>query len=315
MTKSERFFTHPLGIATAATVTMFLWGSAFPMIKKSYAELAITQPEIFEQMLFAGYRFVLAGLMIMGVILLSGRTLRYQRGTLPGLMRIGLFQTFLQYVLFYSGLSASGGIQGAIIAGTTSFFQIILAHFLYKNDALDWRKTVGMCLGFLGVILANLTKGTLQLTFGIGELLLLGAMFCGAFGNILSKNESARMDILYMTSYQMLLGGLGLMLVGGSGAGFFPFAFSAGALWMLLYLAFLSAAGFVLWNTVMKYNKVGNVSMYLFLIPVFGVMLSALILHEELHAAVLLALLLVVAGIIIVNRQKGERRESREENR
>jgi hypothetical protein len=64
MKKSERFFTHPLGVAAAAAITMFLWGSAFPVIKKSYSELAITQPDIFRQMLFAGYRFVLAGLMI-----------------------------------------------------------------------------------------------------------------------------------------------------------------------------------------------------------------------------------------------------------
>jgi drug/metabolite transporter (DMT)-like permease len=172
-----------------------------------------------------------------------------------------------------------------------------------------------MCLGFLGVIVANLTKGTLVLTFGIGELLLLGAMFCGALGNVLSKNESARMDILYMTSFQMVMGGGGLLLAGGWAVGFFPFHFTRAAAWMLLYLAFLSAAGFVIWNTVMKYNKVGNVSMYLFLIPVFGVCLSALILHEELHAAVLFALLLVVTGIILVNRQKEEREKPQAEHR
>ncbi|HZG14678.1 MAG TPA: DMT family transporter [Candidatus Bathyarchaeia archaeon] len=302
--KTERFFTRPLGIVIAATITMFLWGSAFPMIKKSYTELAIAPNEIFEQMLFAGYRFVLAGLLIMGVMAVTGKGFRYERGSLPGLARVALFQTFFQYVLFYIGLSYSGGMQGAIIAGTTSFFQIILAHFMYKNDSLDWRKTLGMVLGFLGVILANATKGPLQLSLGLGEMLLLGAMFCGGLGNILARNETARMDILYMTSSQMILGGLGLTLVGASKVGFFPFTFSPSALWMLLYLAFLSAAGFVLWNNVMKYNKVGNVSMYMFLIPVFGVFLSAVILHETLHASVLAALLLVVIGIVIVNRQK-----------
>lgn len=84
--KTERFFTHPLGIAIAATVTMFLWGSAFPMIKKSYSELKIASDEIFEQMLFAGYRFVLAGMLIMGATLLARKSFRYQPGTLPGLI-------------------------------------------------------------------------------------------------------------------------------------------------------------------------------------------------------------------------------------
>jgi drug/metabolite transporter (DMT)-like permease len=302
--KLERFFTHPLGIALSATVTMFLWGSAFPMIKKSYIELAIAPQEIYEQMLFAGYRFVLAGLLIMAVMLLAGKGFRYQAGSLPGLARVALFQTFFQYVLFYIGLSTSGGMQGAIIAGTTSFFQIILAHFLYKNDMLDWRKTIGMILGFGGVVIANMSKGPLPFSLGLGEILLLGAMFCGGLGNILARNESARMDIFYMTSAQMVMGGLGLTLVGAAKTGFFPFAFSGNAIWMLAYLAFLSAAGFVLWNNVMKYNKVGNVSMYMFLIPVFGVLLSALILHEPLQYSVVIALLLVVSGIVIVNRQK-----------
>lgn len=69
-----------------------------------------------------------------------------------------------------------------------------------------------------------------------------------------------------------------------------------------MYLSVLSAAGFALWNTVMKYNAVGKVSLYLFLIPVFGVLLSAVLLDERVSAWIGLSLGLVVAGILIVNR-------------
>ncbi len=129
-------------------------------------------------------------------------------------------------------------------------------------------------------------------------------MFFGGLGNVLSKKESERLDILYMTSYQMLFGGLVLAVIGACGAGVMPFDFTWSAAWMVLYLAVLSALGFVLWNTVMKYNKVGSISMYLFLIPVFGVFLSAALLEEELHLFVWAALALVVSGIVIVNRTK-----------
>lgn len=306
--KAEQFFTHPVGIIVASCGATFLWGSSFPFIKLSYAALEIEPGETFEQILFAGYRFILAAFLIMFFIRMLGKQAGLRTQTLPNLTKVGLFQTFFQYLFFYVGLSFSTGIQGSIIAGTTSFFQIIIAHFLYQNDYLNWRKVSGLLIGFLGVIVVSLSKGSYHFSFGIGEICLLIAMFCGALGNILAKNAAAKLDILYMTSYQMLLGGIGLTLAGGLAAGFAPFPFTAVSVLMLLYLAFLSAAGFVLWNNVMKYNKVGNISMYLFLIPVFGVALSAAILDEPLHGLVFLALALVVSGIIIVNRGKSEKK-------
>jgi drug/metabolite transporter (DMT)-like permease len=312
---AQRAFTHPLGIILGASLTMFLWGSAFPFIKLSYTLLDVGKSEIFEQIVFAGYRFVLAGILILAIMLFLRKDIRYQAGTFLPLVKVGLFQTFCQYILFYVGLSNSTGIQGSIIAGTTSFFQILLAHFMYKNDSLSIRKIIGLTIGFLGVILVNLPKGTLQLHLGLGEILLLLAMFSGALGNVFAKNVSAKMDILYMTAYQMLIGGMGLICVGAIQAGVYPFAFSAQSFFMLLYLAFASAAGFLLWNNIMKFNKVGKVSMYLFLIPVFGVALSAGILGEEMHLVVLLALALVVSGIIIVNREQKQHTKASEHER
>lgn len=300
----ERFFTSSLGIIVAAVTATFLWGSAFPFIKLSYEALAIGPEDVFQQLLFAGYRFFLASLLIMGFITFLRRKIRYQKGTVKGLMTIALFQTFLQYVFFYIGLSYSTGVQGSIIAGTTSFFQIILAHFMYKNDYLSLRKVIGLVVGFMGVILVTSTRGAIQFNFGIGETFLLIAMFSGALGNILAKNASVKMDILYMTAFQMLIGSIGLIVIGASQIGLFPLDFDWASSLMLIYLAFLSASGFVLWNTVMKYNKVGSISTYLFLIPVFGVFLSTVMLNEALHRFILLSLVLVVAGIIIVNKKK-----------
>ncbi|ATP42278.1 EamA family transporter [Solibacillus sp. R5-41] len=301
---SEKFFKHPLGVMFAATLASLLWGSAFPYIKLSYDELEIGKENWSEQLLFAGYRFVLAALLILLFMKLIRRKVGYQRGTLLKVSKIGLFQTFLQYAFFYYGMSMITGIQGAIIAGTTSFFQILIAHFMYRNDRVNLRKIIGIALGFGGVILANVTKGEMSLHMGVGEICLLLGLFFGAFGNVLSKNEAKELDVLYMTSWQMLLGGSALLAVGASFAGPFPFAFTWNAMLMLFYLAFLSATGFVLWNNIMKYNKVGSVSMYLFLTPVFGVVLSALMLGEVVHLMVLAALGLVVSGIVIVNQQK-----------
>ena len=305
---AERFFTHKLGIITAAVGATFLWGSAFPFIKLSYSSLQIGPTEIAEQLLFAGYRFFLASLMIILVFASLKRKMKFQRHTGLDLLKIGSLQTFLQYIFFYIGLSYSTGIQGAIIAGTASFFQILFAHFMYKDDLINMKKVIGLFVGFTGVVLVNITKGTFSFDFGIGELFLLFAMMTSAFGNLLARNGTAKMEVSYLTAYQMLFGSIGLLLVGGlTGRNFFPFQFSTQSIVMLLYLAFLSAAGFVLWNNVMKYNQVGKVSMYLFLVPVFGVSLSALLLNEVIHLFVLLGLGFVASGIIIVNRREVSR--------
>jgi len=304
---TEKIFTHPLGIIGAAVGATALWGSAYPFIKLSYAELGIGSDDVYRQILFAGYRFFLASLLIMLFMKLFGKSIAYERGSLLRVGQIGLFQTLLQYIFFYYGMSGSTGVTGAIIAGTTSFFQILLAHYMYAGDKMNVRKSVGLIVGFAGVVLVGISKGSLTIEFGIAEICLLLAAFFGAVGNVLSKKGSERLDVLYMTSYQMLLGGLALLAIGAAGAGLMPFEFTATAAGMLLYLATLSALGFVLWNTVMKYNKVGSISMYLFLVPVFGVFLSAGVLGEELHLFVWAALALVVGGIVIVN---GRRKQS-----
>ncbi len=300
---TEKIFTHPLGILAAATGAAFLWGSAFPVIKLSYAELEIGKGQVFGQILFAGLRFTLAALLILAFMKLMGRNVGYQSGSWRGVAKIGLSQTLLQYVLFYYGLSGSTGVQGSILAGTTSFFQILIAHRMYADDRMTARKLAGLIVGFAGVVVVGVSGGATGVHFGLAEICLLAAMFFGGLGNVWSKKESERLDILYMTSCQMLLGGVALSAIGAAGAGIMPFEWTWNAAGMLLYLAGLSAVGFVLWNTVMKYNQVGSISMYLFLIPVFGVFLSALLLSEPLHANVWLALGLVAGGIVIVNRK------------
>jgi hypothetical protein len=75
-------------------------------------------------------------------------------------------------------------------------------------------------------------------------------------------------------AFQMMLGVSGATRVQAWGAGWEPFRFSTISLALLFYLAVLSAAAFVLRNSVMTYNRVGNMSLS-FLIPVFGVILSS----------------------------------------
>ena len=75
---------------------------------------------------------------------------------------------------------------------------------------------------------------------------------------------------------------------------------------MLIYLAFVSAIAYSLWGILLKYNPVSRVTIFGFMNPVFGVILSAIFLQEadKVGTVCLIALALVCVGIFVVNYQK-----------
>ena len=93
------------------------------------------------------------------------------------------------------------------------------------------------------------------------------------------------------------------MLIGFITGGSIP-VISFSGMAMLLYLAFVSSAAFSLWGLLLKYNPVSRIAVFGSMNPVFGVILSALLLGEAADMDVLrtaAALILVICGIVIVN--------------
>ncbi|TJY41272.1 DMT family transporter [Cohnella pontilimi] len=308
---AQRFFTHPAGRPLAALGATLLWGSAFPLIKLSYQHMDIHRDETFEQILFAGYRFTLAGLIILAMMILMRIPFDRNPRSWAGIAKVSAFQTVCQYLFFYIGLSYATGTISSIIAGTTSFFQLLVAHFLYRNDRLTPMRGLGVFVGFAGIAVIWLQGESSGFSFGFGEILLIVSMFFGGLGNVLAKKESAHSNIFFLTGLQMFLGGVVLLSVGAFQTGILPFHMDGQAIAMLIYLAILSSAGFLLWNLLMKYNSVSSVSMYLALIPLFGVILSSILLHERLHPTILVSLCLIIVGIVIVNRVRLRKESSK----
>ncbi|MBW5445399.1 EamA family transporter [Cohnella sp. CFH 77786] len=302
MSAAERFFTHPIGKPLAAAGATLLWGSAFPLIKLSYAHMGIHRDETNAQILFAGYRFTLAGMLILIAMLAMRIEFERNWSSVARAAKVGVFQTVLQYIAFYIGLGFSTGTISSITAGTTSFFQLLVARFMYRDERFTAPKVLGMLAGFAGIMVIYFQGAADEGSFGFGEILLLAAMLFGALGNVISKKQASSVNVFLLTGLQMLLGGLTLLAAGGLRGGWLPFRIDGHSVLLLLYLAVLSSTGFLLWNYLMKYNSVGSVSMYLALIPLFGVMLSAWMLNERLYPTTFLSLLLIVLGIVIVNR-------------
>lgn len=86
----------------------------------------------------------------------------------------------------------------------------------------------------------------------------------------MSKNISGKIHPLVLTAWQMLLGSVVLLLIGYPGLRPQAMIFTPKAWVLLFYAAFLSAAAFSLWYAVLKYNKAGEISVYMFMTPVSG---------------------------------------------
>lgn len=304
---SSSVFTDRRVVFACATLCCLLWGSAFPAIKAGYALLDIAASDIASQMLFAGYRFTLAGLVLLIYAGWSGRPLRLGPGQTRQVLLLGATQTALQYVFFYIGLAHATGVKSSIMNATSTFFSVLLAHLIYADDRLTTRKALGCLIGFAGVIVVNVVGGGagLDLDFSLlGEGAIVVAALVLAGATIYGKRVSQRLDAVVMTGYQLTIGGVMLCLVGfGFGGAVTDFDLQSGAL--LIYMALLSSVAFAVWSILLKYNPVGQVAIFHFLIPVFGVVLSALLLGENMLAwKNLVALCCVALGIWLVTTSK-----------
>ena len=303
-------WSRPLTVAAVALLCCLLWGSSYPAIKSGYALFSIAQADLPGKLLFAGWRFVLAGGFVLIVAAVMGKPVMLTLRQHPRqLLALGCAQTTLQYVFFYLGLAYTTGVKGSIMNATATFFSVLIAHWFYANDRLSPAKALGCVVGFAGVLTVTLGgNGELGEGFSwLGEGSVVLAALILAASSIYGKQLSQRMDAMAMTGWQLGLGGLVLVLIGWFSGGSMGLP-SLQALLLLIYLALLSSAAFTLWSLLLKHNRVSQVTIYNFTVPVFGSVLSALFLGEALWAwHYVLALAMVCLGIVLVTREPASR--------
>ena len=124
--------------------------------------------------------------------------------------------------------------------------------------------------------------------------------------SVLIKKYSQYEDPVVISGYQFIIGGIVMMALGALMGGTVAFP-TLKAVGVLIYLACLSATAYSLWGILLKYNPVSKITIYSFMISVFGVLLSNLMLSEQNSVSVvtlIIALILECTGIIILNYKK-----------
>lgn len=300
----DRIFSTPALAVVLAVVCNALWGSAFPFIKLGYRLFSIESSDTASILCFAGVRFMLGSVLVfLAGCLLQGRMPLPPRERRLRLecCALGFWQTTAQYAFYYSAVARLTGAFGGILNSTQSFLGVILAHFLYgKADRMTPAKALGCAVGFGGVLVATIGNHGSGSAAGIFCMMAATVIFTSS--GPWNKSVTRKTDSFSVCCMNLGVGGFALLLLGLLLGGRLTLQ-SPLALLVLLYLAFVSGAGYVLWALLMKNNPVSRISVFGLVNPVVNVLLSALLNGEPLFEwQYLAALALVCAGIWLVNR-------------
>ncbi len=294
-----------------------LWGSATPAIKTGYKLLSVEG--VASIMLFAGMRFFLAGVFTVIIFSVAAKkVLTPKKENATRILLVSVFQTVIQYIFFYLGLAYTSGVKGTVASGSGAFFAVLIASLIFKQEKLTVKKISACVIGFLGIVIMNfdglsLTGDALDL-MGVGFVLL--STISSSFSSVLIKKFSAYENPVVISGYQFIVGGLFMAIVGFAFGGR-VYMDSLGGVLDLIYLALLSAVAYSLWGILLKHNPVSRVTVFNFMTPIFGVLLTLLFLPDEPSNVtpwgLVITLILISAGILLLNYRKMPKPERKAE--
>ncbi len=290
----------PSSVMLAITACL-LWSTAFLGVK--------TGLQFLSPLVFAGIRFTLAGIAV-GLISRKKEYFSQVRTHWRSVILIGFFQTFGLYAFFYLSLNAMRASTGAILNGLGPLATALSAHFFLPGDRLNRRRLFSMLLGVLSAALITLSGqkgggGAGNETFGI---ILMGfSLLSNAAAMVLVARSSDDMDPFILNSAQLTLGGLLLLFSGlifeGVPAVMPPWYFFPALIW----LVGVTSGGFSIWYYLLKIRKepVSHITVWKFLIPVAGPVLSWIFIGNDKPGILSLAGMTLTAFSIMLFYSKG----------
>ncbi|WP_068784802.1 DMT family transporter [Paenibacillus phocaensis] len=268
-------------------LTTFLMGTAYPVAKLG---LGYTTP-----LMLMGIRFLFAG----GLLALFSAKRPQPQGARAWLqiMLLGLFQSagVMGFTAYSMRWITSG--ESAIISSTSPLMLLVWGALM--GTAYRVRQWFGVAIGFIGVVI---TFGA-HLSLDPGTLLALAGAVCFTVATLIINRIGPAFDKSVLAAYQMLVGGILLLILSFAGEQpAFELNFTSGwvVVWMVL---FCSIVQFTLWFYLLSHSDPGKTSSFLFLVPIFSLLCSWLLLGEHIAWYVYVGGALTCAGVFLVNWQ------------
>jgi drug/metabolite transporter (DMT)-like permease len=292
----------------------FAWGAVCLIWGTTYLGIRISLESI-PPALMGGLRWTIAGSLLTLYLVVRGRKLPAP-STWPG-------TTLLAFLLLGLG---NGGVVfaeqwvpsglAAVLVATSPFWMAGVEACLPDGERLRQSVLAGLVIGFSGIVLLVWPDLTLENAGGRGFLAGVVALQIASMGWSIGSSYSKRQgrpqsgsqpdqgsadEVLGTTAFQMLAGGLMMMIAGTVLGEWSQLSFTARTGTALIYLATIGAiGGFVAYTYALRHLPVSFVSLYAYINPVIAVALGVLVLREPFTWRMAVAAALVFVGVAVV---------------
>jgi len=277
----------------AYLVVCVFWGSTYLAIRVGVGVLP--------PFLFAGLRFLIAGLLLLTVVLALG-------DTLPKRLVDWRTQAIVGVLLLAGGNAFVVWAEQYTASGIASIFVVTVALWMAFFDAiipggsgdLNWRVVTGLLLGFLGTALlvgaspAEILRADLR-----GPIALTCASASWSLGSVYSKRHPTETSPYVGAAIQMIAGGAAIALVGTLLGEWSRWHLTPKGVGAIAYLVvFGSILGYSAYTYALRHASPTIVGTYAYVNPVIAVLLGWLILHEPVTARTFLAMALILGAVV-----------------
>jgi len=268
-----------------AIVAAMIWGLSFPVTKIG---VEITSP-----ILFAFLRYAIASILFFILLLYRNA---FHISNLHLFALLGIFGVTLPTIFQNIGLQYTSSYITGFLQSTGPIYTVILA-YLFLGEKINAYKITGIFLAFIGIYFM-MQPGAGGDIFG--NILVLSSAICYSIGGIIAKSFINKgYEAFSVIALSSILGTFFLL----PALPFENLSMSNESIKYALFLAiFTTFIAYLLWYAAMEKMEISKLSFFTYLIPVFSLISSHILLNEEIKIAAIIAGFIAVMGVAIAQR-------------
>jgi len=280
----------------AMVVVVLIWGANFSFMKMALAEMS--------GMSFAGLRFTLAALILLGILWWREGSIGVPREAWWPMIWMGVLSNTLYQAFFMYGLTHTSVANASLIIATTPLIVALLGAAT-GIEALRRPVVTGGVLGFAGVVLILAGKGAVLGVGGLtGDAAIFGATLCWAVFTLAVRALRVRISTLRLTTWTMATGAPGLLLLGGPGLVHLDWGGLSARAWTGVAYSTLLAivVAYLLWNNGVRVVGSGRTAIFNSMIPLVAMLVAWPLLGEHPRPIQIGGAVLIVSGVLLSRR-------------
>jgi drug/metabolite transporter (DMT)-like permease len=278
-----------------------IWGTTYLAIRIGVEHIP--------PMLFAGLRWIIAGVIFVSFLRLRGKKLPSKKDLIH-ISVVGISLIGIGNGLVVTGEQYIGSGLAALLITTVPFWVVGMEAFIPTGPKINVMILSGLLLGLTGVTLIfnGNWSDLLDPSYLLGVICILGAVLAWSFGTVYSKYKKVSVHPLMSAAVQMLIAGTAQTILGSFLGEWSGISLHMDGLISFFYLVFIgSMFGYGSYIYAIEHLPLSLVSTYAYINPIIALFLGWLVLDEKLNLPIIIAAVIIIAGVIIV--KQGARRQ------